>query len=63
MAIRTVEEYYKSLSKLHPTAYILGEKVEHVHEHPLIKHMVAAVAKTFEMENDPEGEVRRILLS
>jgi Aromatic ring hydroxylase len=55
MAIRTVEEYYKSLSKLHPTAYILGEKVEHVHEHPLIKHMVAAVAKTFEMENDPEG--------
>jgi 4-hydroxybutyryl-CoA dehydratase / vinylacetyl-CoA-Delta-isomerase len=55
MAIRTVEEYYQSLSKLHPTAYILGEKVDNVHEHPLIKHMVAAVAKTFEMENDPEG--------
>ena len=46
MAIRTVEEYYQSLSKLHPTAYILGEKVKNVHEHPLIKHMVAAVAKT-----------------
>jgi len=55
MAIRTVEEYYQSLSKLHPTAYILGEKVDNVHEHPLIKHMVAAVAKTFEMENNPEG--------
>jgi len=55
MAIRTVEEYYQSLSKLHPTAYILGEKVDNVHEHPLIKHMVAAVTKTFEMENDPEG--------
>jgi 4-hydroxybutyryl-CoA dehydratase/vinylacetyl-CoA-Delta-isomerase len=55
MAIRTVEEYYQSLSKLHPTAYILGEKVKNVHEHPLIKHMVAAVAKTFEMENDTEG--------
>ena len=55
MAIRTVEEYYQSLRKLHPTAYILGEKVENVHEHPLIKHMVAAVAKTFEMENDIEG--------
>jgi 4-hydroxybutyryl-CoA dehydratase/vinylacetyl-CoA-Delta-isomerase len=55
MAIRTVEEYYQSLSKLHPTAYILGEKVDNVHEHPLIKHMVAAVAKTFEMENDPQG--------
>ena len=26
MAIKTVEQYYKSLSKLHPTAYILGRK-------------------------------------
>ena len=55
MALRTVEQYYKSLSKQHPTAYILGEKVQNVHEHPLIKHMVASVAKTYEFENDPEG--------
>ena len=55
MAIKTVNQYYKSLTDLHPTAYILGEKVENVHEHPLIKHMTAAVAKTFELENDPEG--------
>ena len=56
MAIKTAEEYRESLKELHPTAYILGEKVEKIHEHPLIKHMTAAVAKTYEMENDPEGK-------
>jgi len=50
MALKTVEQYYESLKDLHPTAYILGEKVENVHEHPLIKHMTAAVAKTYELE-------------
>ncbi len=56
MAIKTVEQYYESLKSLRPTAYILGEKVENVHEHPLIKYMTAAVAKTYELENDPEGK-------
>ncbi len=56
MALKTAEQYYESLKDLHPTAYILGEKVENVHEHPLIKHMVAAVAKTYELGNDPEGK-------
>lgn len=56
MALRTPAQYYKSLEKLHPVAYILGEKVQNVFEHPLIRHMIAAVAKTFELENDPEGK-------
>ncbi|MFC1930302.1 4-hydroxyphenylacetate 3-hydroxylase N-terminal domain-containing protein [Chloroflexota bacterium] len=56
MAIKTAEQYYESLKSLHPTAYILGEKVENAYEHPLIKHMTAAVAKTYEMENDSEGK-------
>lgn len=56
MSIRTVEQYYESLKELHPVTYILGEKVENAYEHPLMKHMVAAVAKTFELENDPEGK-------
>lgn len=55
MALKTKEQYYESLKDLHPNAYILGEKVKNVHEHPLIKHMTAAVAKTYEMEHDPEG--------
>jgi 4-hydroxybutyryl-CoA dehydratase/vinylacetyl-CoA-Delta-isomerase len=56
VALKTVKQYYESLKDLHPTAYILGEKVENVNEHPLIKHMTAAVAKTYELENDPEGK-------
>ena len=55
MAIKTAEQYRESLKDIKPTAYILGEKVDKVHEHPLIKHMIAGVAKTYEMENDPEG--------
>jgi 4-hydroxybutyryl-CoA dehydratase/vinylacetyl-CoA-Delta-isomerase len=56
MAIKTPKQYYESLKELNPTAYILGEKVENPTEHPLIKHMTAAVAKTYELENDPEGK-------
>jgi 4-hydroxybutyryl-CoA dehydratase/vinylacetyl-CoA-Delta-isomerase len=55
MAIKTAEQYRESLKDIKPTAYILGEKVDKVHEHPLIKHMVSGVAETYEMENDPEG--------
>ncbi|MCK4722293.1 MAG: 4-hydroxybutyryl-CoA dehydratase, partial [Dehalococcoidia bacterium] len=53
MVLKTVEQYRKSMEDVHPTAYILGEKVENVYEHPLIKHMMAAVDKTYELENDP----------
>ena len=56
MAIKTANQYRSSLENLHPTAYILGQKVETVFEHPLIKHMTAAVAKTYELENDAEGK-------
>jgi 4-hydroxybutyryl-CoA dehydratase/vinylacetyl-CoA-Delta-isomerase len=56
MAIKTSKQYYESLNKLNPLVYILGEKAENVFEHPLISHMTASVAKTYELENDPEGK-------
>jgi len=56
MTVKTIKQYYDSLANLHPTAYILGEKVENVHEHPLIKHMLAGVAQTYAMADDPEGK-------
>ncbi|MFC2011238.1 4-hydroxyphenylacetate 3-hydroxylase N-terminal domain-containing protein [Chloroflexota bacterium] len=56
MALKTIEQYYDSLKDLHPTAYILGEKVENVFEHPLITHMTAAVARTYGLANEPEGK-------
>jgi len=56
MALMTKEQYYQSLKELHPTVYILGEKVENFHEHPLIKHMLAGVAQTYAFAHDPEGK-------
>jgi len=41
MAVKTVEQYYDSLKDLHPTAYILGEKVEN---------------QTYALAHDPEGK-------
>jgi 4-hydroxybutyryl-CoA dehydratase/vinylacetyl-CoA-Delta-isomerase len=55
MAVRTAEQYYQSLTDLHPTTYILGQKVENCYEHPLIKHMLAGVAQTYDLAHDPEG--------
>ncbi|MFC2062981.1 4-hydroxyphenylacetate 3-hydroxylase family protein [Chloroflexota bacterium] len=55
MAVKTEEQYYESLKDVHPVAYILGEKVENVHQHPLVKHMLAGVAQTYALAHDPEG--------
>jgi len=56
MAVKTAEQYYESLKQTRPTAYVLGEKVENVHEHPLIKGQVAGVAQTYALAQDPEGK-------
>ncbi len=63
MAIKTSEEYYESLRKTHPTTYILGEKVENPHDHPLIKHMVAGVAKTYGLTEESEGKEKLVTKS
>jgi len=56
MAVKTPEQYRESLKNLYPTAYILGQKVENVYEHPLIKGQLAAVARTYDLANDLEGK-------
>ncbi len=56
MAVKTAQQYRDSLKDLHPTAYILGEKVANVYEHPLISHMLNSVAETYALANDPEGK-------
>lgn len=55
MALMTGAEYLESLTRLHPTAYILGEKISNPYEHPLIHPMVLGVARTYDLEHDPEG--------
>ena len=63
MATNNGQQYLESLKKFHPTAYILGEKVEKPHEHPLISHMVARVAKTFDLAQDPVGREHLVAYS
>ena len=55
VALMTKEQYYESLKNVHPTAYILGQRVENTYEHPLIKRMVAGVAQTYALAHEPEG--------
>lgn len=55
MTLKTSEQYYESLQKLHPTTYILGQRVENPSEHPFIKHMIAGVAQTYALAHEPEG--------
>ena len=56
MAVKTAEQYYSSLREMNPTAYVLGEKVADVIDHPLIKGQVAAVAQTYTLAHDPKGK-------
>jgi 4-hydroxybutyryl-CoA dehydratase/vinylacetyl-CoA-Delta-isomerase len=55
MTLKTAAQYLASLKKLHPTVYILGERVTNAVEHPLIRGQIAGVAKTFELAHDPDG--------
>jgi len=56
MAVKTLEQYYESLRQMSPTAYVLGEKVTNVVDHPLLKGQIAAVAQTSALAHDPEGK-------
>jgi 4-hydroxybutyryl-CoA dehydratase/vinylacetyl-CoA-Delta-isomerase len=56
MAVKTEAAYYDSLRDLHPTTYILGERVDSPYGHPLIKHMLAGVAQTYALAQGQEGK-------
>ncbi|MBI2858894.1 MAG: 4-hydroxybutyryl-CoA dehydratase [Chloroflexi bacterium] len=55
MALRTAKEYLESLKEMHPTVYIMGEKVSVPSEHPLVKGQCASIAETYALAHDPEG--------
>ncbi len=54
MALKTAEQYKHSLRQMNPVAYILGEKVANVSDHPLIKPQVEAVAQTYSLAHQAE---------
>ncbi|MEE8389834.1 MAG: 4-hydroxyphenylacetate 3-hydroxylase family protein [Anaerolineae bacterium] len=51
--IKNAQDYVESLRDLTHEVYVLGEKVENVIEHPILRPSLNALAKTYEMAHDP----------
>jgi 4-hydroxybutyryl-CoA dehydratase/vinylacetyl-CoA-Delta-isomerase len=56
MTMMTAEQYEASLRRLKRRVYLLGERVENVVDHPIIRPSMRAVAKTYELAHVPEYE-------
>ena len=56
MPLKTPQEYVQSLRELSIRAYIGGERVESIAEHPSVAPHINAVAKTYELAHMPEHE-------
>ena len=54
MALKTPLEYVDSLRRLKIRAYVGGEMVDNVVDHPLVAPHINTVAKTYELAHDPE---------
>ncbi len=50
---KTAQDYVESLRQLDLTVYVLGERVENVIEHPILRPSLNALAQTYEMAHDP----------
>lgn len=54
MALISAGAYVDSLRKMRFTAYVLGERVENIVDHPLVRPSLNAVALTYELAHTPE---------
>jgi 4-hydroxybutyryl-CoA dehydratase/vinylacetyl-CoA-Delta-isomerase len=50
---KTAQDYVESLRRLNLTVYVLGERVENVVEHPILRPSLNALAQTYEMAHAP----------
>ena len=51
--MKKAPEFIESLRGLKHEVYVLGERVENVTEHPILRPSLNALAKTYEMAHDP----------
>ncbi len=56
MALKTPQEYLESLSQLKRNIYVMGEKVDNIIDHPIIRPSINSVAMTYKLALDPEYE-------
>ena len=54
MALISAAAYVDSLRKMRFTAYVLGERVENIVDHPLVRPSLNAVALTYKLAHTPE---------
>jgi len=54
MSLKTPEEYVQSLKDLKIRAYVNGERIESVADHPAIAPHINTVAKTYQLAHQPE---------
>ena len=54
MALKTREEYKKSLKAMKPNIYKFGELIEDVTTHPATKRVVESHARAFDASHDPK---------
>ncbi len=52
----TAEQYLESLRRIKYRAYLFGEQLENVADHPMVRPSINAVAKTYELAGDPRYE-------
>jgi len=52
--MKTPQQYEESLRKLNLVAYMFGEKITNLVDHPFVRPSMNAIAKTYEMAHDPE---------
>jgi len=56
MAMMSSEQYEKSLRGLNLEVYMFGNRLKNIHDDPIIRPSMLAVAKTYELANNPEYE-------
>jgi len=54
--MKTAQEYLESLKQLKPRVYLNGEKVDSIVDNPVTKSVVEAMAKIYDMAQDPRYE-------
>jgi len=60
MALKTGEEYLKSIKSLNLEAQVMGRKTGDLTEHPLVAPSLSAVAATFDGAHSDCEETRRL---
>lgn len=63
MAIKTKEEYIKSLRKMKPVVYMFGERVNNVVDNPRLRAGIEATAATYEAANLEESRDSMVSMS